>query len=213
MHPANVKRSKQPGTVSASTVGKPSTARRISNRAAGLGLSGMTNHAVIPDHLGTISKLTTSTSNHHHHHHHHNPTPILQAQQQHHHTQATWLPYRPLSISSKIFIAILLPMTCILAIRKIPCVGLLHRTCIKISLHRGSEQRLPVGTVGDAKSVSIARARTNQMLTIHRYVVLVSTLPRTDGVQTANAFSRNVSLHRSPHRRKPSCQHTRPIRI
>ena len=60
MRPANVKRSKQPGTVSASTVGNPSTARRISNRAAGLGLSGMTNHAVIPDHLGTISKLTAS---------------------------------------------------------------------------------------------------------------------------------------------------------
>lgn len=54
VHPANVKRSKQPGSLSASSVGEPSTAGRISNCAAGCQLSGMTNDAVIPDLPGSL---------------------------------------------------------------------------------------------------------------------------------------------------------------
>lgn len=201
MHPANVKRSKQPGSLSASSVGEPSTAGRISNCAAGGQLSGMTNHAVIPD----VSGRHQADS-------HQQPPPPQSSQQPY--------PNPPGSASAPAppgdMVTLPPPQHGQQDFYRHPPYDMYPghpqdpmRGPPPPHLYQNQpapRQRTAIACrYCRRRKVSRRRDRQRrQVLTIDRFVVPGSTHQKTDVARTVNASSRNVSSHQSPHRRKPS---------
>jgi len=203
VHPANVKRSKQPGSVSASSVGEPSTAGRISNCAAGCQLSGMTNYAVIPDVAGTLEADS-----------HQQPPPPQPSQQPYPNPPGS----APAPVPPGEMVTLPPPQH--------QQQQDFYRHPPQYDMYPGHPQdpmrgppppHLYQSQPAPRQRTAIAcrycrrrkvsRRRSCQcrrVLTIDRSVVPGSMHQKTDVARIVNASSRNVSSHRSPHRRKPS---------